>query len=54
MLKKTKLYIQQGYRGYGNQIFPVGIPTKILWEWDGNGDRNSTPKATLIYSETSL
>ena len=25
----------------------MGIPTKIMWEWDGNGDRNSTPTATL-------
>ena len=26
----------------------MGIPTKILWEWDGNGVRNSTPTATLL------
>ena len=26
---------------------PMGIPTEILWEWDGN--ENSLPTATLIY-----
>ena len=38
--------------GIGNMIFPVGIPmripTEILWEWDGNGNENSLPTATLI------
>ena len=23
------------------------IPTEILWEWDGYGNGNSTPKATV-------
>ena len=26
---------------------PMGIPTEILWEWDGNGNENSLPTATL-------
>ena len=30
---------------YGN---PMGIPTEILWEWDGNGNENSLPTATLV------
>ena len=29
---------------------PMGIPTEILWEWDGNGNENSLPTATLISS----
>ena len=28
----------------------MGIPTEILWEWDGNGNENSLPTATLVYS----
>ena len=27
---------------------PMGIPTEILWEWDGNGNENSLPTATLV------
>ena len=27
---------------------PMGIPTEILWEWDGNGNENSLPTATLL------
>ena len=26
---------------------PMGIPIEILWEWDGNGNKNSLPTATL-------
>ena len=26
---------------------PLGIATEILWEWDGNGNENSLPTATL-------
>ena len=26
---------------------PMGIPKEILWEWDGNGNENSLPTATL-------
>ena len=26
---------------------PMGIPTEILGEWDGNGNENSLPTATL-------
>ena len=29
---------------------PMGIPTEILWEWDGNGNENFLPTATLIYN----
>ena len=29
---------------YGN---PMGIPTEILWEWDGNENLNSIPTATM-------
>ena len=29
---------------------PMGIPIEILWEWDGNGNRNSLPTATLLYT----
>ena len=25
----------------------MGIPTEILWEWDGNGYENSLPTVTL-------
>ena len=25
----------------------MGIPTEILWEWDGNGNEDSLPTATL-------
>ena len=34
----------------------MGIPTEILWEWDGNGNENSLPTATLnyVYSATSI
>ena len=32
----------------------MGIPTEILWEWDGNGNENSLPTATLIKAHTSL
>ena len=28
---------------------PMGIPTEILWEWDGNGNENSLPTATLRF-----
>ena len=28
-------------------VIPMGIPTEILWEWDGNGNGNSIPTATL-------
>ena len=27
---------------------PMGIPTEILWEWDGNGNENFLPTATLL------
>ena len=27
----------------------MGIPTEIMWEWDGNGNENSLPTATLPY-----
>ena len=32
----------------------MGIPTEILWEWNGNGNENSLPTATLqhIRSQT--
>ena len=26
----------------------MGIPTEILWEWDGNENENFVPTATLI------
>ena len=31
---------------------PMGIPTEILWEWDGNGNENSLPTATLACSHS--
>ena len=33
--------------GNGKNFQPMGIPTEILWEWDGNGNENSLPTATL-------
>ena len=32
-------------------VIPMGIPTEILWEWDGNGNGNSIPTATLFISQ---
>ena len=30
----------------------MGIPTGFLWEWDGNGNENPIPTATLQASPT--
>ena len=36
------------WESYGNShVWEFGIPTAILWEWDGNGNENSLPTATL-------
>ena len=34
--------------GYPHMDIHMGIPTEILWEWDGSGSGNSLPTATLI------
>ena len=31
----------------------MGIPTGFLWEWDGNGNWNSIPTATLLGTQVS-
>ena len=32
----------------------MGIPTEILWEWDGNGNENSLPTATLQVTDEKV